>query len=95
MHIKSLTKSQVFPFGLVCFFLVFQMIANIVRATPESLAPLVETVSPAVVNITTSTTVAAPVGPQGLYRKEVLSRIFFVTFKIVMGAGVLRETHPP
>ena len=66
MNIKSLTKNQGFSLGLVCFFLIFQMVANVVKASPESLAPLVETVSPAVVNITTSTTVAAPVGPQGI-----------------------------
>ena len=66
MAIKSLTKNQVFSLVLLCFFLIFQMIANNVKAAPESLAPLVETVSPAVVNITTSTTVAAPVGPQGI-----------------------------
>ncbi|MEI4472597.1 Do family serine endopeptidase [Frigidibacter sp. MR17.24] len=35
------------------------------RAAPDSFAGLAEQVSPAVVNITTSTTVAAPLGPDG------------------------------
>ena len=42
MHIKSLTKSQMFPFGLVCFFLVFQMIANIVKLLLVVLAKIQE-----------------------------------------------------
>ena len=46
--------------------MIFQLTASIIKAAPESLAPLVEKVSPAVVNITTSTTVTAPVGPQGI-----------------------------
>ena len=66
MHYKTLTKSHVYSFGIICCFLISQMAANFVKAAPESLAPLVESVSPAVVNITTSTTVAAPVGPQGI-----------------------------
>ena len=58
--------SQVSILVLVSCFLIFQLTASIIKAAPESLAPLVEKVSPAVVNITTSTTVTAPVGPQGL-----------------------------
>jgi serine protease Do len=43
---------------------VAQVIATPVRAAPESFADLADKVSPAVVNITTSTTVAASTGPQ-------------------------------
>ncbi len=59
-------RSQVSILILVSCFLIFQLTASIIKAAPESLAPLVEKVSPAVVNITTSTTVTAPVGPQGI-----------------------------
>jgi serine protease Do len=43
---------------------IAQVIATPVRAAPESFADLADKVSPAVVNITTSTTVAASTGPQ-------------------------------
>ena len=45
-------------------FLVVQSLAA--NARPESLAPLAEKVSPAVVNITTSTIVEGRTGPQGI-----------------------------
>ena len=44
-------------------FAIAQVIATPVRAAPESFADLAEKVSPSVVNITTSTTVAASTGP--------------------------------
>jgi serine protease Do len=62
----SLIRGQGYLLGLATCFLIFQLTADLVKAAPESFAPLVEIVSPAVVNITTSTTVAAPVGPQGI-----------------------------
>ena len=62
----SFIRSQVYLIGLATCFLIFQFAANLAKAAPESFAPLVEAVSPAVVNITTSTTVSAPVGPQGI-----------------------------
>lgn len=40
--------------------------AVMAQARPESLAPLVEKIAPAVVNITTSTVVEQPTGPQGI-----------------------------
>jgi serine protease Do len=45
-------------------FAIAQVIAAPAKAAPESFADLAEKVSPAVVNITTSTTVAASTGPQ-------------------------------
>ena len=63
---KLEVRSQISILVLVSCFLIFQLTASIIKAAPESLAPLVEKVSPAVVNITTSTMVSAPVGPQGI-----------------------------
>ncbi len=62
----SFIRSQAYLIGLATCFLIFQFASNLAKAAPESFAPLVEIVSPAVVNITTSTTVSAPVGPQGI-----------------------------
>ena len=62
----SFIRSQASLIGLATCFLIFQFASNLAKAAPESFAPLVEIVSPAVVNITTSTTVSAPVGPQGI-----------------------------
>ncbi|AMY69972.1 Do family serine endopeptidase [Frigidibacter albus] len=42
-----------------------QTLPSVARAAPESFADLAQQVSPAVVNITTTTTVAAPVAPRG------------------------------
>ena len=90
----SFIRSQVYLIGLATCFLIFQFAANLAKAAPESFAPLVEIVSPAVVNITTSTTVSAPVGPQGIVPREVHLKICSVIFKIVMGVRVHHETHP-
>ena len=49
---------------LVMALVVFQSVAAL--AKPESLAPLAEQISPSVVNITTSTLVERPTGPQGI-----------------------------
>ena len=62
----SFIRSQASLIGLAACFLIVQFASNLAKAAPESFAPLVEIVSPAVVNITTSTTVSAPVGPQGI-----------------------------
>ena len=79
-------RSQVSILILVSCFLIFQLTASIIKAAPESLAPLVEKVSPAVVNITTSTTVTAPVGPQGIVPEGSPFEDLFVIFRIVTGA---------
>ena len=50
--------------ALTLLFLAFQ--AAYAQAKPESLAPLTEMVSPSVVNITTTTMVERPTGPQGI-----------------------------
>ncbi|WP_238364327.1 Do family serine endopeptidase [Mesobacterium pallidum] len=53
--------------GFVATALVFsQALGAAARGTPESFADLAELISPSVVNITTSTTVAGRTGPQGI-----------------------------
>ena len=58
---RGLTPIQVL-FGLVAGFVLLLAQSQVARATPESFADLADQVSPAVVNITTSTNVAAPAG---------------------------------
>ncbi|MEZ5730777.1 MAG: Do family serine endopeptidase [Paracoccaceae bacterium] len=48
---------------LAMFFAIGQVIQAEARAAPESFADLAEAISPSVVNITTTTVVAAPTGP--------------------------------
>ncbi len=52
--------------ALVVVFVIAQAAVALARSAPDSFADLVDQVSPAVVNITTQTTVATPVGPQGV-----------------------------
>lgn len=52
--------------ALVAVFLIAQAVAAFARSAPDSFADLVDQVGPAVVNITTQTTVSTPVGPQGV-----------------------------
>jgi serine protease Do len=59
-HLQRLFLGLLMGFALILSGALSQARA----ATPESFADLAEQVSPAVVNITTSTTVAAPTGPQ-------------------------------
>jgi serine protease Do len=62
---KPLIQMRGLWLGLLTTALVLAqvMMAN---ARPESLAPLAEQISPSVVNITTSTVVERPTGPQGI-----------------------------
>lgn len=58
-------RARLFWLGFLALsFFLFQALAA--QAKPESLAPLAEKVSPAVVNITTSTVVEGRTGPQGI-----------------------------
>ena len=65
--------------GLVVLLLVAQTLAA--QARPESFADLAEKVSPAVVNITTSTVVAGRTGPQGIVPKGSPFEDFFREFQ--------------
>jgi len=51
---------------LVFLLIVAQATVAFARSAPDSFADLVDQVSPSVVNITTQTKVATPVGPQGI-----------------------------
>jgi serine protease Do len=64
-EMKPLIQTRGLWLGLLTTALVLAqvMMAN---ARPESLAPLAEQISPSVVNITTSTVVERPTGPQGI-----------------------------
>ena len=71
--------------GLVVLLLVAQTLAA--HARPESFADLAEKVSPAVVNITTSTVVAGRTGPQGIVPKGSPFEDFFREFQDRNGDG--------
>jgi serine protease Do len=64
-EMKPLIQMRSLWLGFLATALVLAqvMMAN---ARPESLAPLAEQISPSVVNITTSTVVERPTGPQGI-----------------------------
>ena len=74
MQPKAVAQSKQLPsiFHMRALWLGFLALAFVVvqavmaQARPESLAPLAETISPSVVNITTSTVVAGRTGPQGI-----------------------------
>nr|WP_051492051.1 Do family serine endopeptidase [Roseivivax isoporae] len=57
------------------------------QGAPESFAPLAERISPSVVNITTSTTVAGQTGPQGLVPEGSPFEEFFREFRDRNGQG--------
>ncbi|MBR9843040.1 MAG: Do family serine endopeptidase [Rhodobacteraceae bacterium] len=71
--------------GLAVLLLVAQSIAA--QARPESFADLAQKVSPAVVNITTSTVVAGRTGPQGIVPKGSPFEDFFREFQDRNGDG--------
>lgn len=68
----ALTRDTVTPLRLFwistlsVFLILAQTLMVSARGAPESFADLAETISPSVVNITTSTTVAGRMGPQGI-----------------------------
>jgi S1-C subfamily serine protease len=62
---------------------VLLMQAVTALARPESLAPLADRVSPAVVNITTTTVVEGRTGPQGIVPGALRSRISSGNFRTV------------
>ena len=62
---QPITQTRAFWLTLLATAMVLAQ-AMAALARPESLAPLAEKISPAVVNITTSTVVERPTGPQGI-----------------------------
>ena len=72
--------------GLISALLVLAQ-AVTASARPESLAPLAEKISPAVVNITTSTVIAGRTGPQGIVPEGSPFEDFFREFQDRNGNG--------
>ncbi|WP_417524557.1 DegQ family serine endoprotease [Marinovum sp.] len=72
--------------GLTVMFVLTQALAVAAR-TPDSFADLAERISPAVVNITTSTTVAGRTGPQGIVPEGSPFEDFFREFQDRGGQG--------
>lgn len=71
--------------ALALMFLLAQTL--VAQARPDSLADLVEEVSPAVVNISTSTVVASRSGPQGIVPEGSPFEDFFREFQDRQGQG--------
>ncbi len=75
-----ITRFRLFLLGtLTLMFMLAQ--AAIALATPESLAPLAEKISPSVVNITTTTVIEGRTGPQGIVPKGSPFEDFFRDFQ--------------
>ena len=73
--------------ALSMVLIVSQSLMVSARGTPESFADLAESISPAVVNITTSTTVAGRTGPQGIVPEGSPFEDFFRDFQDRGGQG--------
>lgn len=80
--------SQMRALWLSALALMFVLAQTLVaQARPDSLADLVEEVSPAVVNISTSTVVASRSGPQGIVPEGSPFEDFFREFQDRQGQG--------
>ncbi|WP_050931626.1 Do family serine endopeptidase [Aestuariivita boseongensis] len=77
---NQIALMRLFWTGLVAFMLVLAQ-ALTAHARPESLAPLAEKISPAVVNITTSSVVEGRTGPQGIVPEGSPFEDFFREFQ--------------
>ena len=83
----ALTRDTVTPLRLFwistlsVFLILAQTLMASARGAPESFADLAETISPSVVNITTSTTVAGRMGPQGIVPEGSPFEDFFRDFQ--------------
>ncbi|MGY3436365.1 MULTISPECIES: DegQ family serine endoprotease [unclassified Marinovum] len=73
--------------GISVMFVLAQALSAAARGAPESFADLAEGISPAVVNITTSTTVAGRTGPQGIVPEGSPFEDFFREFQDRNGDG--------
>ena len=72
---------------LSVLFVLAQALAGQARGAPESFADLADRISPAVVNITTSTTVATPGGPNPIVPEGSPFEDFFREFRDRQGQG--------
>ena len=75
-----MTRLRVIGLTVLTMILVLAQVA-IAQAKPESLAPLAEKISPAVVNITTTTLVEGRTGPQGIVPEGSPFEDFFKEFQ--------------
>jgi serine protease Do len=73
--------------GISVMFVLTQALAAAARGAPDSFADLAESISPAVVNITTTTTVAGRTGPQGIVPEGSPFEDFFREFQDRNGQG--------
>lgn len=73
--------------GISVMFVLMQALGAAARSAPESFADLAERISPAVVNITTTTTVAGRTGPQGIVPEGSPFEDFFREFQDRGGQG--------
>lgn len=74
------TRMRMIGLTVLTMILVLAQVA-LAQAKPESLAPLAEKISPAVVNITTTTLVEGRTGPQGIVPKGSPFEDFFKEFQ--------------
>ena len=75
-----ITRMRVIGLTVLTMVFVLAQVA-LAQAKPESLAPLAEKISPAVVNITTTTLVEGRTGPQGIVPKGSPFEDFFKEFQ--------------
>lgn len=85
-RVKSVSRTAGFSaFGILWIWIAAMALvviqASLAQAKPESLAPLAETISPAVVNITTSTVIEGRTGPQGIVPEGSPFEDFFREFQ--------------
>ncbi|MEM8578600.1 MAG: Do family serine endopeptidase [Pseudomonadota bacterium] len=79
---KAVHQTRVRALWMALLALAFVIASALAAfARPESLAPLAEQISPSVVNITTSTTVAGRTGPQGIVPEGSPFEDFFREFQ--------------
>lgn len=89
MRAKAVAQSRIRTHGIGLRALWFGMLIGaalmlqtmLAQARPDSLSPLVDQISPSVVNITTSTTVAGRTGPQGIVPEGSPFEDFFREFQ--------------
>ncbi len=91
-QLSKTTKTAVFM-ALGVILLMAQTMVAAARGAPESFADLAEEISPSVVNITTTTTVAAPTGQGPIVPKGSPFEDFFKEFQNPNGGGRPRRSQ--
>ncbi len=91
-HLNKTTKSAVFVALGVVLFMAQSMVA-MARGAPDGFADLAEKISPSVVNITTTTTIAAPANEMPTVPKGSPFEDFFKNFQNPNGGGHPRRSQ--